>query len=423
MQQNAIEALSGREVICYGTSPGLSKQRFLQQAARAGASLTILKFPGEDFMVDIPCTVIPAAWNEVGLNVSQQGRVYDGAVTYDELHVMRLSMADRVLNLKKSTLDEQVARVCRDKRLMKQRFLQSGVPTAPFRIWASKTDLSRSLEALGVVDEDYILKPALGAASAGVLHVHAGTSLEVALREFDALCHSGSAKAGYSPIVDPPFLVEKYLHRNGVPVELAVDGYVRNGSVSIVMTSEKVDMVKTGPFVENKYVSPPLSDFVVSDEQVATDVAIAAVQALGINDSVFHCELRYDGDQISVLEIGTRPGGGLISESSSYRTGVDLRLQHMLLALGQPLQGVETRECSTCFGTLYYEPGFDVDRLPLIEKRAREGNLFYECRQDAQKRKHVLHDWLIAFGVTANTPQASCEKFYNHLDEFKAILG
>jgi carbamoylphosphate synthase large subunit len=425
MQQTAyrLEDLAGQKVICYGTGSSSLKQQFLQRIVRAGVDLTILKFPGESVMPDAPCKVIGAEWNDTGVLQSPNGIVYNGALTYDELHVMRLSRAGSVFNLENQPLSIEVAGVCRDKRLMKERFLQHNIPTAPHALWKNERELSLALGDLGLTDHDYILKPALGAASAGVLHVHKGELLEDAVGKFRALCATGVKKAGYFLILEPPFLVEKYIQHYDKPVELSVDGYVHNGEFSEVIVSEKVDMVTTGVFTENKYVSPPLSDFVTADIDDIVKIASSAVKALGIDNSVFHCEIRYDDDKINILEVGSRPGGGLISESAVYRTGVDLRLQHLLLAIGMPLQQVQRTEQATCFGTLYYEPEFsNLANLEVVCQIARDEGLFFEARTDPQHRKDPLLDWLIGFGVTGDSPKDSYSRFYSYQDRFKGIL-
>lgn len=416
--------LQNKKVVCFGTSPGQSKQYFLQEAAiRAGVEFTILKFPGETYLVDYPFRTIEVSWDNLESDLKCLSReTFDSAITYDEMHVLNLSNCANHLNLKRKPLSSEVAIKCRDKREMKKTFSEHQIPTAEFGFWSKKSELERIIFNLGLRGRDYVLKPALGAASAGVLHVHSGETIEQALIKFDELCHQGAKKAGYGPIIEPPFIIERYIDRFGIPVELAVDGYGMDSSVVVVMISEKVDLVRSGPFLENKYITPPLSDFVIKDLQKIEDIAKRAVIALGINNSVYHLEMRYDNDKLKVLEVGSRPGGGLISESSEITKGVNLREQHLCLSLGLTPQLPVNQNNSTCFGTVYYQDDFDVDNLGQVIEQLNRTNAFYEVRTDPKSRKHILHDWLIAFGVTDCDPETSYKKFYRTQEGIHKIL-
>ena len=413
-----------KKVLCFGTSPGQRKQCFLQEATiNGGIEFTILKFPGETYLVDYPFRTVEVSWDNLEKDLGcLTGEIFDSAVTYDEMHVLNLSDCVNYLQLKRRPLSKEIALKCRDKREMKKTFFEHQIPTADFGFWSTKSELEKKVSHLGLCGRDYVLKPALGAASAGVLHVHSNETVELALIKFEELCREGAKKAGYLPIVEPPFIVERYIDRFGIPVELAVDGYVANSSVVAVMVSEKIDMVRSGLFLENKYVTPPLSDFVTRDLQRIEDIAKRAVGTLGINDSVYHLEMRYDNNDLKVLEVGSRPGGGLISESCEITTSVNLREQHLCLSLGLEPQLSIKRNNSTCFGTVYYQEGFDVDNLGRAIEHLNQVNAFCEFRADPQSRKHILHDWLIAFGVTGRDSKDSYKRFYHAQEKVYHIL-
>jgi len=416
--------LQNKKVVCFGTSPGQRKQYFLQEAAvKGGVEFTILKFPGETYLVDYPFRTIEVSWDNLEKDLKCLTReTFDSAITYDEMHVLNLSNCADYLKLKRKPLSSEVAIRCRDKREMKKTFFEHQIPTAEFGFWSEKSELERIVSDMGLCGKDYVLKPALGAASVGVLHVHSDETVKQALIKFDELCHEGAKKVEYGPILEPPFIVERYIDRFGIPVELAVDGYITDSSVVVIMVSEKVDMVRSGPFLENKYITPPLSDFVTKDLQKIEDTARRAIKSLGINESVFHLEMRYDNDDLKVLEVGSRPGGGLISESCEITKGVNLREQHLCLSLGLKPQFPVNRNNSTCFGTVYYQDDFDVDNLGQAIELLTRVNAFYELQTDPRSRKHVLHDWLVAFGVTDCDPKTSYRKFYHTQEEIHQVL-
>jgi len=421
-----IEDLKGSRVLCFGISPGYNRQQFLKRLEEVGVDLTILSFPGEKLLIRHPFKLVPVDEETLDDTLSSLSKeMFDCAVTYSEFRIITLSESTKRLSLRNQPLSQDAAEASRDKGLMKRIFAAAGVPTAEFKLWSSQDELEEALDALNLHNKDYILKPRLGTTSEGVYRAGVSTSIEKAIDEFYALCRKGAESRLYAPLLlPPPFLVERYIDRFGIPVELAVEGYVSDGQAHITMVSEKVDMVRSGLFLENKYVSPPKSTFVIEDLDKICQIAKKAVKSLGITNSVYHLEMRYDDDDLKVLEIAARPGGGLISTSSKIRVGVDPLLQHLLLNLGRtPQQPVDTG-VATCFGTLFYQNGFDVTKLGQVSDYLAqpERELFHEVRLDPETRKNPIQDWLVAFGVTGNSPQESYGHFYQTMDLITARL-
>lgn len=421
-----IEDLAGTKVLCFGISPGYNRQVFLQKLQEAGVDLTILAFPGEELLIKHPFKLIPVDERNLDDTLSSlSGEIFDGAVTYEEFRVITLSKSAGKLSLRHQPLSPEAAEASRDKGIMKHLFATAGVPTAEFSLWSNQNELEEALEALNFHGQDYILKPRLGTASEGVYRAGASTPIDKAIEEFYGLCKKGAESKIYAPILPPPFLVERYIDRFGIPVELAVEGYIHNDQIEITIVSEKVDMVRSGLFLENKYVSPPKSAFVREDLQKIHEITKKAVKSLGITTSFFHLEMRYDDDDLKVLEIAARPGGGLISASSKIRVGVDPLLQHLLLNLGMTPQKPADTGISTCFGTLFYQDGFDIARLSHVTEylAQQKGEPFYEIRLDPETRKNPIQDWLAAFGVAGNSPQESYDNFYRAMNLITARLG
>lgn len=421
-----IEDISGSKVLCFGISPGYNRQLFLKRLEEAGVDLTILVFPGEKLLIDHPFNLI--AVDETTLDDtlrSISGETFDCAITYSEFRILPLSESAGKLSLRNQPLSKKVAEASRDKGVMKSLFVAAGVPTAEFRLWSEKSDLEDALESLEIENKDYILKPRLGTTSEGVYHAHAGTPVDRAIGEFYSLCKKGAQSQLYAPILlPPPFLVERYIDRFGTPVELAVEGYAYDGQVEISIVSEKVDMVRFRLFLENKYVSPPKSTFVRDDLYKICGITREAVKSLGITNSFFHLEMRYDNNDLKVLEIAARPGGGLISASSKIRVRIDPLFQHLLLHLGMMPQKPAETGISTCFGTLFYQDGFDIAKLSQVADylTQQKREQFYEIRPDPETRKNPIQDWLVAFGVTGHSPQESYDNFYRMMAKITARL-
>ena len=243
-----------KNVLCVGLPPGQSKQQSLIDWEEKGAIVTILQFEGEKQVVPHNFCLIPVSWNNLFTDIRNLDQSsYDCAITLDELHVERVSIVGQYLNLRHDPLPPEIAKACRDKREMKQRFQFNGVLCAPFALWSNLDDLEKAVQQLSLQGKDFILKPALGAASAGVIHATSSDLLEDTASKFFDLCKEGAKKSGYERILEPPHIIEKYISHYGTALELAIEGYVSNGKPTILMVSEKIDMAKSDYFPENKY--------------------------------------------------------------------------------------------------------------------------------------------------------------------------
>jgi hypothetical protein len=421
-----LEDLAGSKILCFGVPPGYSRQLFIRAVHDAGGEITMLSFPGEKLLVDYKFRIIPV--DETNLKNALRSistESFDGAVTYSEFRVIDLSDSAEELSIQNTPISSEVARASRDKSIMKTAFKANDVPTADFRLWTTQNELEDAIDDLSLERRDYILKPRLGTTSEGVYRVSKGTPIAEAIASFQELCRQGSVSKLYSSLLlPPPFLVEEYIDHHGQPVEVAVEGFSYNDGVHVTIVSEKVDMVKSGLFLENKYVSPPLSWFVTKDIPKIIDITNRAVKSLGITNSMFHLEMRYHDGYLKVLEVASRPGGGLISASSRIRVGVDPLLQHLVLNLGMSPKEPQESGISTCFGTLFYQDGFDVLRLPQVSDYLTSvgSRSFYETRIDPEVRRRPIHDWLVAFGVTSDSPVNSYKHFYQKLGDIRSKL-
>lgn len=436
-----MEEVKDKKILCVGIPPSYLRQLFFRELHESGCDITMLLFPGDEILIKPSFKTIfseSAGSEEVAEDTAEEvaeeaglekilpelsRETFDCAITYNELRVDELSRLATKLNLRHQPLSPETARACRDKAIMKEIFSKAQVPTAAFGLWSELKGLEESLEKLNLAGKEYVLKPRRGTSSEGVYHAHAGEPAGEAFKKFMILCEEGARSQAYSRILSPPFLVEKYLSRRGESVEVAVEGQVHNSEPKINLISEKVDMIRSRVFLENKYLSPPQSSFIIEDIPKMEAMAEKAVRALGINNSLFHLELRYDDDGPKVLEIAARPGGGLITASSRIRMGFDPLLQHLLLHLGMPPREAAEQGKATCFGTVYYQEGFNPKRLKDAVVYLEEINAFYEINTNLETRKEALHDWLIAFGVTAASPQEAYLKYYENSNNIAGRLS
>jgi hypothetical protein len=107
-------------------------------------------------------------------------------------------------------------------------------------------------------------------------------------------------------------IVEEYM--NGE--EIAIEGMVSRGELSVLATFDKPD-TKPGPFFpESIFVTPSrLGEAALGEAERS---AAAAVRALGLVTGPVHIELKLEEGRARVIEIAARSIGGLCSRSLNF---------------------------------------------------------------------------------------------------------
>jgi hypothetical protein len=100
-----------------------------------------------------------------------------------------------------------------------------------------------------------------------------------------------------------------------------------------------------------------------------------------------------------------------------------LRLQHLLLALGENPIEISESNIATCFGTIYYKKGFNPKNMGDVLQYLNSVNSFYEYHDDPEKRKHILHDWLVAYGIQASDSKSAWNKYYQMSDKIELLFS
>ncbi|WP_206214848.1 MULTISPECIES: ATP-grasp domain-containing protein [unclassified Adlercreutzia] len=203
-----------------------------------------------------------------------------------------------------------------DKAAMRRCFAEYGVPVPRFRSCDSLEECLTSFDALG---GDAIIKPVDSAGSRGVSLVREGDS-EGAKEAFGYAVANG--RSGQ-------VIVEDYMVGPEVSVEtLSVDG--------VCNVIQITDKLTTGAphFVEMGHTQPSYHSFSVKRQVV--EVAISAVEAVGIANGPSHTEIKITPDGPKVVEIGARLGGDCInSHLVPLSTGVDMVENCIRIALGE----------------------------------------------------------------------------------------
>jgi biotin carboxylase len=239
----------------------------------------------------------------------------DAVVAVDDQGVVVAAQAGERLGFPHNPPDA-VART-RDKAAMRDALAAAEVPQPRYARLAAPDDLPD-------VGWPRVVKPTRSSASRGVIRADDPAGAVAAARRAAA-------------ITGQPLLVEQY-----VPgVEVAVEGLLRGGELTVLAVFDKPDAMEGPYFEETIYVTPSrlAEETLASVRRVAADAA----GALGLTEGPVHAELRVHEGRVSVLEVAARSIGGLCARS--LRLGAGISLEEVILrhALQLPIEDL-TRE-------------------------------------------------------------------------------
>lgn len=211
-------------------------------------------------------------------------------------------------------LSPQVAIKATDKIAMIECFDRQGVPHPWFYAVNSYEEFETILKK---INPPFIIKPNDASGSRGVVLIN---NLDEAISGFD---YSKSvSKSGF-------VLIEEYLKGPEVSVEVIT---IEGRSHVITIT----DKLTTGSpyFVEMGHAQPSLLP--VDIQEQIKNVAICAIDAIGINNSPSHVEIIVTEEGPKLVEVGARLGGDCItSHLVPFSTGVDMIKAVIDLATGK----------------------------------------------------------------------------------------
>lgn len=210
-------------------------------------------------------------------------------------------------------LDPAAAEALRDKAQMKKVLSAAGVATATgmsFEVAQSSNEILRYIALeLGF---PAVVKPVDGSGSLWVTRVN----------NFDDL-RTCVARAAADPLSDMGWsvgtrlMVEKYISGP----EFSVEGYVAQGSVTIVSVTEKQLGIEPN-FVEVGHIVD--ADLDAEARAALEQATILSVRALGLTRGLFHLEARLTPYGPVVIEVAARLAGDRIHQLVSLVHGHDL---------------------------------------------------------------------------------------------------
>lgn len=202
-----------------------------------------------------------------------------------------------------------------NKHLMKQAFIAKNIPHAKGIYLSNKNDLTK--EKLKGFEFPLILKPADSHSSRGVYRIESFKHLFDFIEETLSFSRSGS------------FLIEEFIDGP----EFSIESVTFKGKTEVIQYTEKI----ITPFpnvVELGHIQPAdLSDI---EKKEIEKVVIKGIEALGLDNTVTHTEVKLNKSGPVIIEIGPRMAGDFISSYLvKHSSGVDLDKATILMAIGE----------------------------------------------------------------------------------------
>jgi len=197
---------------------------------------------------------------------------------------------------------------CRSKLRMKEVFRDAGLSVPWFR--NLPIDPAPEPVLLGI-SYPCVLKPLSLSASQGVMRANNREEFLAAAARVRLLLKSPEILATREPNLDQ-MLVEGYIPGR----EVAIEGLLTDGALSVLAIFDKPDPLEGPYFEERIYVTP--SRLPDSVQRAVEKCARDAVRVLGLSHGPIHAEFRINEDGVWPLEIAPRPIGGLCARALRF---------------------------------------------------------------------------------------------------------
>lgn len=319
--------------------------------------------------------------SEVSMNV--MGRITD------ELHLSGISK-------------DQAIRAT-NKHLMREAFEAYGAPSPQSRCF---TDVE---VAWGSFCKDFtgacILKPSRNSGSRGIAEIGSDINMEEFARLFEISKNESR---------DKQVMLEQFIEGP----EFSIEIIVWNGQVNVLTVTDK-KTTEAPHFVELGHNQPSCFPPVLVEKIKAA--AVAGVKALGVNNCACHAEVKVQGGEPYIMEIGARMGGDFISTVlTPLSTGVDMIAAAVNCALGiEPCLKPTAKQQGVCIRYFCPKPGvlksirntevLNDHRVYEWEIYHQKGDIIPEVTSSLCRSGHVI--------VTEKTPQKAIELAESFISE------
>lgn len=214
---------------------------------------------------------------------------------------------------------ESVRTAC-DKEATRRVCAAAGVPGPAFAVGSRWPELADAAAELGY---PLVVKPIDLCGGMYVRRVADASELRAAVEDI-----AGFPVNARGQVRSATVLLEQCLEGP----EFSVETVTARGRTTVVGVTDKT-LTGAPWFIEAGHMFPADLDPAAAD--AVAGVAVAAVTALGLDDTVAHTEIRLTADGPRLIEVNPRPAGNRITELIRRVTGVDLPAVHAELAAGE----------------------------------------------------------------------------------------
>ncbi|MDT0456362.1 ATP-grasp domain-containing protein [Streptomyces sp. DSM 41527] len=243
---------------------------------------------------------------------------FDGVLTSCDYYLPTVARIAARLRLP-GPAPEAVDGACR-KDATRQLLAAAGVPGPRFAVC---TDRSEAAAAAAQIGYPLVLKPVDLCAGMFVRRVDDEAELTRAYRALDGFRVNARGQRR-APLV----LLEELLHGP----EVSVETVTFDGSTQVIGVTDK-SIGGAPAFIETGHMFP--AELPAGDAAAAQEMAVRAIDALGLDGVVAHTEIKLTPDGPRLVEVNPRPAGNRITELIRHVTGIDTAAACVDVARGQ----------------------------------------------------------------------------------------
>ena len=301
-----------------------------------------------------------------------------------------------------SYLTEQEVRDLTNKRFMKDKMVENGIPTAK-HIYIDKNWNGKMPE----FKYPLVVKPVDSNGSKGVKKVFTLDELEVSLKEAFSYSISGDV------------IIEEF--KSGE--ELSCDFYVENGiakTLSITASKKIKENEKSFTIIQSYYPAP-----VSYSEERVLEIAQKIVDAWGLKDTPLLVQMIVNGDDYNVLEFSARMGGGSKYHLIQVLSGVDIMKVYVEMVMGEKPHVEPSKQWNNAIMSyVYCKPG-EYTALRGFDELKKNGDIYsyftYRTAPSTIVKSDTSSDRVAGFLVVANSEEEALRKL-QYANERLAVL-
>jgi biotin carboxylase len=247
----------------------------------------------------------------------------DAVVGVDEETALAAASISAALGLPHNPVEAVAA--ARNKARLRAALTAAGVPCPRHWLFHRSDDPAAASAAVAY---PCVLKPTFLSASRGVIRADDAEALVRAWRRIEKILNEPDAREKGGAAANE-ILVDEFVPGD----EVAVEGLLRDGALTVLAIFDKPDPLEGPYFEETIYVTPSRKPHALQDE--IAGVTAAACRALGLRDGPIHAELRCAPGGVRLIEVAARSIGGLCSRVLRFGTAMSLEELILRHALGQ----------------------------------------------------------------------------------------